>query len=81
MQDPEHAISCDNCNHKMSGAVYTNVMQLDSSIPDERIHIRLDESLAEPKTYGCICGHFTLVGMSMHLEAYLKNRRRPRRPF
>jgi hypothetical protein len=72
MKDPYAVVSCAHCGHKMISESYRNVIHPDDSTPIDNIHIHIDESLPAPQTYGCPCGHFTVIGKAKHLERYLR---------
>lgn len=73
MKDPYGVVSCAHCEHKMISDRYRNVIYPNNSTPEEKIHARIDEALPSPHTYGCTCGHFTIIGKQTHLERYLES--------
>ena len=62
MIEPYKVVSCANCSHKMISERYRDVIYPDSTTPKNYIHTKVDESLPVPQTYGCTCGHFTVIG-------------------
>lgn len=72
MKDPYGVVTCARCGHKMISELYRNIIFPDDSTPKGNIHIHVDESLPSPQTYGCTCGHFTIIGKHIHLNKMLE---------